>query len=74
MTKHTLRLLLCLIASLITLTSCDELVAKLMNTDDDLLNSLTPKKKEGAQVHKVVFSPDYKTFVVTTRMTQDIGP
>lgn len=74
MTKHTLRIL-CLLTALTTLASCDSLVAKFVNSDDiDFLSDLSPQKKESAQVSKVVFSPDYKTFTVTTRMTQDIGP
>ena len=59
----------------IALTGCDQLVAHFVDTDDlDLLDNLAPQKKDATHVQKVVFSPDYKTFVVTTRMSEDIGP
>ncbi len=57
------------------LTGCDQLVSYFATPDNlDFIGSSTGNEKEIIQVHQVTFSPDYKTFSVTTRMNGDIGP
>lgn len=60
---------------LITLSSCNKIeeVAGEM-TDDDFLSQIFDDKPAKAQVVDVVFSPDFKTFSVTTDFIEDIGP
>lgn len=68
-------MMFCLLALLPLLTGCDKLVAQFVGADDlNFVNELKTQKKDAAQVSKVEFSPDYKTFTVTTRMYEDIGP
>ena len=40
----------------------------------DMISNETVEEKEVIKVHKLKFSPDYKTFDITTRMYGDIGP
>lgn len=58
------------------LTGCDELVSYFVTPDNlDIVSQHLPKDDlEVMRVHKLEFSPDYKTFSVTTRMYGDIGP
>ncbi|MBO4811114.1 MAG: hypothetical protein J5552_06050 [Prevotella sp.] len=64
------------IVLMLGLSGCDHLVEQFVDVDEmeDFIDELKPQHKEAMQVHKVEFSPDYKTFVVTTRMYDDIGP
>ena len=67
--------ILCLLALVLLLTGCDKLVADFVDADGlDFVDELKTQKKEAIQVSKVEFSPDCKTFTVTTRMYEDIGP
>ena len=62
-------------AAALTLTGCDRLAAQFAGGDElELLNDMKPKETEAIQVHNVVFSPDHKTFTITTQMSKDIGP
>ena len=56
------------------LTGCDELVSYFVTPDNlDIVSQHLPKDDlEVMRVHKLEFSPDYKTFSVTTRMYGDI--
>ena len=66
--------LLTVVAALL-LTGCDQLVSKFAKPDNlDIVGAKAQVKQETMKVHKVQFSPDYKTFTVTTRMYGDIGP
>lgn len=66
--------LLTIVATLL-LTGCDQLVSYFDAPDDlDIASKKKAGKQEVIHVHKVEFSPDYKTFTVTTRMNSDIGP
>ena len=64
-----------MIISILFLIGCDELTSHLVTPDNlDIISSSSPGKRDIMQVHKLVFSPDYKTFDITTRMYGDIGP
>ena len=64
-----------MVIAILFLTGCDELTSHLVTPDNlDMTSSFSPGKKDIMQVHKLVFSPDYKTFNITTRMYGDIGP
>lgn len=55
-------------------TSCDELIKKYVDTSDlDILTSFIESDKTGMEVTDVTFSPDYKTFTVSTRLIHE-GP
>ena len=63
------------IVTTLLLTGCDQLVSYFATPDNlDFIGSSSADQKEIIQVHQVTFSPDYKTFSVTTRMNGDIGP
>lgn len=67
--------LLLIVAVLLTLTGCDQLVAQFVDADNfELLNELKPRKGHEIQVKKVTFAPDHRTFNITTKMLDDIGP
>ena len=67
--------MLCLLALVPLLAGCDKLVASFADADElDFVNELKTQKEEAIQVSNVEFSPDCKTFTVTTRMYEDIGP
>ena len=54
--------------------SCDNLIKKYVDTSDlDILTSYLEPDKSGMEVTDVSFSPDYKTFVVSTRLVHE-GP
>lgn len=64
-----------MVIALLFLTGCDELTSRLATPDNlDKISSSSTVKRDVMQVHKLVFSPDYKTFDITTRMYGDIGP
>ena len=57
------------------LTACDETMSHFVTPDNlDIISTNTKEKQDVMQVHKLVFSPDHKTFDITTRMYGDIGP
>lgn len=61
--------------AILMMTGCDEMISHFVTPDNlDMVTSFSQPKKEVMQVHKLVFSPDYKTFEITTRMYGDIGP
>ena len=63
------------IVTTLLLTGCDQLVSYFATPENlDFISSQTADHKEIIQAHQVTFSPDYKTFSVTTRMNGDIGP
>ena len=71
----SLSFIICHLAFSVALTSCDEIVSHFASPDDlDFVSDVKTDKQEAMQVHKIEFSPDYKTFTVTTRMYEDIGP
>lgn len=75
--KNKIKIQTCLLAIVTTLllTGCDQLVSYFATPDNlDFIGSSSADQKEIIQVHQVTFSPDYKTFSVTTRMNGDIGP
>jgi len=58
----------------ILLTSCEDLISKYLDTTDlDMLTSYVAPVKSDMEVTDVSFSPDYKTFTVSTRMIHE-GP
>lgn len=58
----------------ISLTACDELVQKYVNTSDyDFFTNYFEKDTKSMEVIDVTFSPDYKTFTVTTKQLSE-GP
>ena len=64
-----------LLALLPLLTACDETMSHFVTPDNlDIISTNTKEKQDVMQVHKLVFSPDHKTFDITTRMYGDIGP
>ena len=70
--KHCKFLLLALGA--LCLTACDEVVQKYLNTSDyQFLTDYLEKDDKSMEVLNVTFSPDYKTFTVTTKMRAE-GP
>lgn len=55
-------------------TSCDNLVKQFVDTSDfDILSSYIEPDKTGMEVTDVSFSPDYKTFSVSTKLIHE-GP
>ena len=58
----------------IVLSSCDDLVMKFVDTSDvDILSPAKEQDNSEMEVTEVSFSPDYKTFTVSTRLTRE-GP
>ena len=58
----------------ILLSSCEDLVSKYLDTTDlDILSSYIAPVKSDMEVTDLTFSPDYKTFTVSTRMLHE-GP
>ena len=56
------------------MVSCDELAMKFVgSTDTDVFSSSDEPSNTAMEVTDVSFSPDYKTFTVSTRLTQE-GP
>ena len=73
--KNKIQTYLLAIVTTLLLTGCDQLVSYFATPDNlDFIGSSSADQKEIIQVHQVTFSPDYKTFSVTTRMNGDIGP
>ena len=72
MKKHVISIL---VAVAILFTSCDRL-GKMSNDipESDLLEQIFNEKSDKVKVVNVDFSPDYKTFFVTTDIVSDIGP
>ena len=68
------RYLLTALAAL-CLTACDQLTANMDGVEDydKLLDDIKPKKEDALTVNSVVFTPDYKTFSVTTSLDKSIG-
>ena len=68
------RYLLTALAAL-CLTGCDQITANMDGVDDydQLLEEVKPKKKDALTVNSVKFSPDHKTFTVTTSLNRSIG-
>ena len=61
--------------AVICLTACDKLTGILGNSSDyDFLTEMLGDKPEKMKVDDIKFSPDYKTFTMTTDIVQDIGP
>ena len=55
-------------------SSCDNLVMKFVDTSDiNILSSTAEPDNTAMEVTDVSFSPDYKTFIVSTRLTHE-GP
>lgn len=71
-TKIWMRLLL----PLCLFVACDELGASTEDFAelDEVLAHESITKKEAIKVKNLQFSPDYKRFVITTQMSDDIGP
>ena len=58
----------------ISLTACDDMVQKYVNTSDyDFFTNYFEKDTKSMEVIDVTFSPDYKTFTVTTKQLSE-GP
>lgn len=59
------------------LSSCDDVIKKYMDTADlgdlEMLDSYIGAPKSDMEVTDVIFSPDYKTFTISTRMVNE-GP
>lgn len=59
------------------LSSCDDVIKKYMDTADlgdlEILDSYIGAPKTDMEVTDVIFSPDYKTFTISTRMVNE-GP
>lgn len=56
-------------------TACDEITQALnLDSDVDYLSEILGQKQEQMQIADVHFSPDYKTFTMTSDILQDIGP
>ena len=56
------------------LTACDDLFQNVNeDVDVDFLSEVLNEKQEAIQAEKVEFSPDYKTFTMTTYLHKDIG-
>ena len=59
------------IIAILLLTGCDELTSHFVTPDNlDIISTNTKEKQDVMQVHKLVFSPDHKTFDITTRMAR----
>lgn len=72
--KTMYRLLLMMFA-VICLSACDKLASKFDNKSDyDILSEMLGDKPEKMTANEIKFSPDYKTFVMTTNIIQDFGP
>ena len=58
------------------LAGCDELLSSGDDFGDleKIMNDVVPHQRETMRVDSVVFSPNYKTFDVTTTIVNDIGP
>lgn len=57
------------------LTSCDELMQTFgVNSDANFLSEILGHKQEKMRVVDVKFAPDYKTFILTSDIFEDIGP
>ena len=57
------------------LISCDEITQALnTDTDIDFLDEILGQKQEQMEITDIHFSPDYKTFTMTSDILQDIGP
>ena len=65
-----------LLLPLCLLMACDELGAGTEDFAelDDVLSHEAITKKPAIKVKALKFSPDYKRFVITTQMNDDIGP
>ena len=60
---------------ILLMAGCDELTSHFVTPDNlDMIGSKMAEKRDAMKVHKLTFSPDYKTFNITTRMYGDIGP
>lgn len=72
--RYALCILHCVL--ILLLAGCDELGAGTEDFSqlDDILTNGKALKGEAIAVKDISFSPDYKTFVVTTQMKGDIGP
>ena len=74
MKKHIISILLAS-ALLFTVTACDRLGQFSKDLpESDFLTQVFNKEPEKVKVVDVNFSPDYKTFAVTTDIIHDIGP
>ena len=72
--KTMYRLLLMMFA-VFCLSACDKLASTIGGASDyDFLSEMLGDKPEKMKVDEIKFSPDYKTFVMTTDIIQDIGP
>lgn len=65
-----------LLAMLPLIAGCDELNPNIEDFAelDNILTNESMSKKPAITVRRLQFSPDYKTFVMTTQMQDDIGP
>ena len=60
--------------AVLSLTACDELVQRYLNSSGyDFLNTYLEKEDKSMEVIDVNFSPDYKSFTVSTKMRAE-GP
>lgn len=72
--KTMYRFLLMMFAVL-CLTACGKLIGTFGGASDyDFLSEMLGDKPEKIRVDEIKFSPDYKTFVMTADIIQDIGP
>ena len=72
--KTMYRLLLMMFA-VFCFSACDKLASTFGDSSDyDFLSELLGDKPEKMKAHEITFSPDYKTFTMTTDIIQDIGP
>ena len=75
MMKRGIFHVLTLVVTALLFSACDQLG---LSTDEftasDFFTQLFDKEPEKAKVMDVNFSPDYKTFSVTTKINEDIGP
>lgn len=73
MTKGSLSV--CLFAFAFFLTGCDEINPSLEDMDEhEFLSDIFSSDQESMKVSDVKFSPDYKTFSITTCALRDLGP
>lgn len=70
MKKHIFSILT---ATILLFTACDRM-GQMSYNNSDLLPQLFDEKPEKVKVRDVNFSPDYKTFNITTDIINEIGP
>ena len=62
------------VVAMLLFTACDEVTQALgINGEADFLSEILGQHQDQMKVLDVSFSPDYKTFTMTTDVLQDIG-